>query len=349
MKPEQVLHNWDIPELASISSESIKRANSGLLNKTFLIRTLDNNNAENLLYVLQLVHPAVSMNGSMSNYFHVTHFLREQGLQTQTMLRTKDGSLWVEDDGEQGDMVGPEENTWRWRLMQGVEGFTYETCTGNTMAEEAGKVLGEVDTALAKYPKALDSGRKSHNYKLWFDILNQYQERFAADADEQIREAALLLHTEIPKLFLPDDLPASIIHADPKTSNFLFDENGNGIGMIDYDTLQVLSPLYEVADAVRSWCGGLEDDPNNSFNSGIYEALMRGYLTTSKGLLSEREIALIPQACKLVMLGLATRFLNDYLDDSYFGWDETRYNTRKAHNKARALGQISLYKSYLKA
>ena len=75
---------------------------------------------------------------------------------------------------------------------------------------------------------------------------------------------------------------------------------------------------------------------------------MRGYLANSKGLLSEREQALIPQVCKLVMLGLATRFLNDYIDDSYFGWDEARYNTRKDHNKARALGQISLYRSYIK-
>lgn len=340
MKPEQVLHNWDIPELTNIPSSAIKKSKSGLLNKTFLI-TVDDK-----LFILQCAHPAISMDGSMNNYFHVTHFLREQGLQTQVFLKTKEGKLWIEDDGEQGDMVGPQGNAWRWRLLEGVKGFTYEVCTGTAMAEEAGKVLGEVDATLAKYPKALDSGRKSHAYRLWFDILDQYQERFTADADEQVREAALLLHTEIPKQFLPEDLPASIIHADPKASNFLFNESGKGIGMIDYDTLQVLSPLYEVADAVRSWCGGMEDDPNNSFNTEIYDALMRGYLATSKGLLSEREQALIPQACKLVMLGLATRFLNDYLDDSYFGWDETRYNTRKAHNKARALGQISLYKSF---
>ncbi|HEX3099836.1 MAG TPA: hypothetical protein VHQ41_02585, partial [Patescibacteria group bacterium] len=184
MKPEQVLHNWSIPELANITEAEIKRASSGLLNKTFLIRTLDSKTAKNKLLVLQCVHPAVSMEGSMTNYFHVTQFLREQGLQTQTLLPTTSDKLWIEDDGEQGDMIGPEQNSWRWRLLEGVEGNTFEVCTGTTMAEQAGKILGEIDATLAKYSKPLDDGRKSHTYKLWFNILDQYQERFAADADE---------------------------------------------------------------------------------------------------------------------------------------------------------------------
>lgn len=348
MKPEQVLHNWDIPEFTSINADLIKRASSGLLNKTFLIRVLDSKSAENKLFILQCVHPAVSMNGSMNNYFHVTHYLQDQGLKTQTLIPTSSGSLWIDDDGEQGQLLGPEQNPWRWRLLQGVEGETFDTANNLSMAEEAGKVLGTIDSKLASYPKELDAGRKSFFYSLEIEKLNQYQKQFAADSDEQVREAASLLHTELPKLLLPEDLPQSVIHADPKVSNFLFDENGKCIGMIDLDTLQVLSPLFEVADAARSWCGGLEDDPNNTFNPNIYNALLNGYLETSKGLLSEREQALIPQACKLVMLGLATRFLNDYIDDSYFGWDETKYDSRKAHNKARALGQISLYRSYLK-
>jgi hypothetical protein len=48
-------------------------------------------------------------------------------------------------------------------------------------------------------------------------------------------------------------------------------------------------------------------------------------------------------------LGLAARFLNDYVDDSYFGWDKSRYKNRRAHNKARVLGQISLYNTAIKS
>lgn len=117
--------------------------------------------------------------------------------------------------------------------------------------------------------------------------------------------------------------------------------------MIDFDTLQSLSPLYELGDAVRSWCGGDEDDPQNTFNKGIYEALIKGYRETSGKLLSEQEFKRIPQASHLVMLGLATRFLIDYVEDNYFGWDEQRYQSRKEHNLARCLGQIALYKDSL--
>ena len=342
MKPEQVLHNWDFPELTNLKSSDIKRSNTGWLNKTYLIR------AGSKLFVLQCVSPAVSMNGSMNNYFHVTQYLREKGLNTQILLPTKDGKLWIEDDGEYGQTLGPENNGWRWRLLQGVDGVSYEKTTGPAMAEEAGKILGEVDAVLATYPKPLEPGRKSFYYAPIIEKLNQFQEQFAADADEQIRGAAVLLRTELPKMLLPEDLPQSIIHADPKVSNFLFKENGQSIGMIDFDTIQMLSPLFEVADAVRSWCADEEDDPNNMFHKSVYDSLMQGYLATSKGLLSEREQALIPQAYKLVTLGLAARFLNDYIDDSYFGWNETKYESRKAHNKARAMGQISLYQSFIK-
>ena len=66
MKPEDVLHNWNIPELNNLDNLNIVRSKSGLLNKTFLINTSSNQTQQNKLFVLQYVHPAVSMNGSMN-------------------------------------------------------------------------------------------------------------------------------------------------------------------------------------------------------------------------------------------------------------------------------------------
>lgn len=336
MKPEIALHNWDVPSLADATTYTIKRASSGLLNKTFIIRAGSNGEE---LYILQSVHPAVSMDGAMNNYFHVTQFLKEQGLPTQTVLPTKVGSIWIDDD----------EDNWRWRLLRGVEGEFYDKTTNPFLAEEAGKLLGQFHTVLSKYPKELEVGRLSFRYEQEIDKLNQFQEQLMTDPDESIRNTTQLLITELPKLMLPKDLPELIIHADPKISNFLFTNKDKGICMIDLDTIQKFSPLYDLGDAIRSWCGQYEDDPNNTFNEEIYATFLQGYLDSSKGLLSEREIDLIPQACKLVMLGLTTRFLNDYIEDSYFGWDETKYNSRKAHNKARVMGQLSLYQTALKS
>lgn len=344
MKPEDVLHNWDVP---NISTAEIKKASSGLLNKTFLIRAGE---SKDELFVLQCVHPAVSMDGAMNNYFHVTQFMKEQGLATQIVLRTKQDNLWVEDN-EDVDSSG---KVWRWRLLTGVEGDVYDKelnpeLVDVALANAAGSMLAKFHTALSQYPKELEVGRISFRYDQEIEKLNQFEKQLMADPDESIRNSTQLLVSEMPKLALPSDLPQMIIHADPKVSNFVFDETKTGICMIDLDTLQVLSPLYDLGDAVRSWCGEKEDNPNNPFNLEIYNAFLEGYMTNSKGLLSEREKSLIPRAAKLIMLGLATRFLNDYIEDSYFGWDETKYESRKAHNKARALGQISLYQNALKS
>jgi Ser/Thr protein kinase RdoA (MazF antagonist) len=341
MKPEDVLHNWEIPGLKDSETANLHRANSGLLNKTFLFHTGAGN--ENL-FVLQAVHPAVSMDGAMNNYFHVTQFLKNRGLVTQTLLPTKSGALWVEDSDDLDDG-----KAWRWRLLTGVEGEIFNEIKDRALAAEAGRLLAQFHTVLAEYPKPLEIGRLSHRYDQEILKLTQYQSQLMADSDESIRNAAQLLLTELPQLALPPDLPQHIIHADLKISNFLFTPENQGICMIDLDTLQNLSLLYDLGDALRSWCGQKEDDPNNTFNKEIADAFLQSYLANSKGLLSEREQSLIPQAAKLITLGLATRFLNDYIDDSYFGWDATKYDSRKAHNKARALGQISLYQSALKS
>ena len=39
---------------------------------------------------------------------------------------------------------------------------------------------------------------------------------------------------------------------------------------------------------------------------------------------------------------LAARFCADAYEDSYFGWDASRYPSRRAHNLARARSQLRL-------
>lgn len=340
MKPEIALHNWAVPSLENIDPSIIKRATSGLLNQTFLIRPGGEPEVGGELFVLQLVHPAVSMDGAMNNYFHVTQFLHEQGMPTQTMLKTSEGNLWVEDD---------EKSSWRWRLLRGVEGVSFEKATGPAMAEQGGETLGTLHTILKNYSEQLEIGRISHRYEGEIEKLEKFMPILLDDEDNQVREAAKMIHELLPQLILPKDIPTQIIHADPKISNFLFNSEDKAICMIDFDTLQVLPPIIDIGDAIRSWCGQEEDNPNNTFNTEIYNALLKGYFANSKSLLSAREQSLVPQAAQLLMIGLACRFLNDYVEDSYFGWDETKYDSRKAHNKARVMGQLSLYQTMIKS
>ncbi|MDQ3018368.1 MAG: phosphotransferase [bacterium] len=327
MKQDLPIHAWDIPQIIST-----RQVYTGLLNATYIVHT------ESSLYVLQKIHHAVAMPGSFENYFHVTHFLRERGQATQVLIQTKKGTLWHEENHEGN-------NDEKWRLLLAVEGEVHTSTTDTELAFESGKLLHSFHNILREYPKPLAEGIKLFRYRPEIEKLQSFREQLANDLDPQINQAAEILLSNLPTLMLPDDLPQQIIHADPKISNFLFTPDKKGICMIDLDTLQKLSPLYDLGDAIRSWCGKEEDNPNNTFSNDIYQSFISGYLNNPNCTLSNYEQSFIPQATKVVMLGLATRFLNDYLENSYFGWDETRYANRKAHNKARCLGQIALYKS----
>ena len=43
-----------------------------------------------------------------------------------------------------------------------------------------------------------------------------------------------------------------------------------------------------------------------------------------------------------ISLELASRFAADAIIDAYFGWDRTRFSSRREHNLLRARGQLAL-------
>lgn len=319
---EQILTNWNIS-----NPLSIKKVETGLLNQTYIVRT------SNGIFVLQKLHPAISLPACTNNYFHVTRFLLKQGKISQAVQITNENKLWLETDAS------------KWRLLVGVEGEVYTVTPNQTVAFEAGKLLAEFHTSVNHYPEELEPSLPMFQYEIVLKKLLAYEPKFLSSGNQTVVESFLLLKENLSNLLLPKDLPSQIIHTDPKISNFLFSKQGQGICMIDLDTIQKLSPLYDIGDCVRSLCGNEEDDPKNTFHQEKYKAIIEGYYSVTHNL-TEQEIKLIPQACQLVMLGLAARFLNDYIDDNYFGWDESKYSDRKEHNLARTLGQIFLWKSF---
>ena len=45
------------------------------------------------------------------------------------------------------------------------------------------------------------------------------------------------------------------------------------------------------------------------------------------------------------MLELAARFCTDALTESYFAWNPDKFTSHSEHNRVRAQGQLSLYRS----
>jgi len=102
----------------------------------------------------------------------------------------------------------------------------------------------------------------------------------------------------------------------------------------------------ELGDAFRSWCGNTEDDPENIFCLRMFQSAWGGYKKGADGFMTPREQEMVPRAIGTITLELACRFMTDYFEDDYFGWDSSRYKTRKEHNLARVRGQIKEFKSY---
>ncbi len=77
----------------------------------------------------------------------------------------------------------------------------------------------------------------------------------------------------------------------------------------------------------------------------IFSSAIVGYAGEAKGLLAEDEWRKIPAATLTITVELAARFCADALNESYFGWDATRFGSASDHNQARTRNQLELARS----
>jgi len=135
------------------------------------------------------------------------------------------------------------------------------------------------------------------------------------------------------------------VHGDPKLSNLLFhvDDPTRARCMIDLDTVGTEYLAYELGDALRSWGNRAGEDTGSAdFDPEALRALIAGYTRSCPSALPREEILSALDGLETVALELASRFAADAIYDCYFGWDATRFVSRRAHNLVRAQGQLAL-------
>ena len=134
-------------------------------------------------------------------------------------------------------------------------------------------------------------------------------------------------------------------HNDTKLNNVLIDDlTGEGICVIDLDTVMPGLPHYDFGDMLRTGTSPAPEDELDLSKVGMrfemFEALLRGYLSTAGKFLNAREKELLPFSGKLITLEIGIRFLTDYLSgDVYFKIH------REKHNLDRCRTQIKLAQS----
>ncbi len=137
-------------------------------------------------------------------------------------------------------------------------------------------------------------------------------------------------------------LPQRTVHNDAKVENLLFDAtSGDGLCMVDLDTVGPGTVLFDVGDLVRSGAvTGPEDADADALavDPGIVTAVLDGYARAGTDFLTPAEVEYLPRAGPLMALESAARFLTDHLQgDVYFRVDGPGHNLRRARNQIRIL------------
>jgi len=285
--------------------------------------------------IVQRVHPAFAASVH-EDIEAITAHLASHSLLTPRLIRTKTGDLCAVDSEKRP-----------WRVLTFIEGsFSHDRLPSAALAKEAGHVVGRHHRAVADL-----SWSYVHTRPGIHDI--DYRRaglQSAADAHKShrlARDVADLSARLAPlrPLLLPQS--ASQLrhaHGDLKASNILFDADGRGLCLVDFDTLALMAWPFEMGDAIRSWCNPRrEDEPGAEIELDLYRAALSGYREGARDLeLGDAEIDLLPRGLLTIAVELALRFLADALEERYFSFDSERYATQGDHNLVRAKGQIEL-------
>jgi thiamine kinase-like enzyme len=141
------------------------------------------------------------------------------------------------------------------------------------------------------------------------------------------------------------EIPEKVTHNDTKINNVLLDDaTGQGICVIDLDTVMPGLSLYDFGDMVRTaTCLAAEDEPDLAkirMEMPIFKSLVQGFLEAARESLNQTEKDYLVFSGKLITFEIGIRFLTDYLTgDSYFKIH------REGHNLDRCRTQFELVRS----
>jgi Ser/Thr protein kinase RdoA (MazF antagonist) len=306
---------------------------TGLINATFLVDGLRGP------VIVQRLH-AVFAGVVNEDIDAVTAHLERKGLVTPRPIRTDEGALWVDD--ERGRP---------WRALTFIDGTSVERVESAATARGGGALVARFHAAVAdldheyRHVRAGVHDTEKHLAALRRALSDHRDHRLFSEVEALA--GPLLEEAERLPDFIAMGLPPRHCHGDLKISNLLF-RGDEGLCLVDLDTLGRMPWPFEMGDAMRSWCNPRgEDEARGAFDAGLFEAALEGYGSVARpaGLLSAEEARSIVSGVLTICLELSARFLADALNETYFGFDASRYSARGEHNLVRGAGQLRLYES----
>lgn len=328
---------------------AVNRYGSGHINDTFKVDI--SLGGVPVSYILQRINDGIFTRPDrvMENIARVTNHIRckfagadDASRRTLTVIPSRDGQPVVR---------GPEGGWWRmYVFIAGAK--TIDLIENADQARKAAKAFAGFQNALADLPapRLYETIPNFHNTLSRIEQLNiaSAEDKVGRKASVAAELAFVAARTEeagrIVKMMAAGEIPERITHNDTKINNVMLDDaTGEGIAVIDLDTVMPGCALYDFGDMVRtSTAAAAEDEKDLSkvFSRREYfEALVKGYLSEAK-FLTEAEKENLAFSGRLITLTIGIRFLTDYLaGDTYF---HTAY---PEHNLVRCRTQFKMVES----
>jgi Ser/Thr protein kinase RdoA (MazF antagonist) len=136
------------------------------------------------------------------------------------------------------------------------------------------------------------------------------------------------------------------MHHDTKISNVLLDpENFKGVCVIDLDTIMPGKFISDLGDMIRTYtCAFSENETDLSkikIRTSYFEALIKGYLSEMRSILTKTEKELVHFAGKYMIYMQALRFLTDFLTGNiYYQIQYPRQNLDRSTNQFKLLQEL---------
>jgi aminoglycoside phosphotransferase (APT) family kinase protein len=319
---------------------------SGHINDTYC--AVFHQQAQPMRYILQRINTGIFRNpiALMENIQRVTSHLAaksaaepDRARRVLTLIPARDGHAWYV-DAEGG----------YWRAYRFIEGaHSYDAVESTLQAYQAAKAFGHFQKLLVDLPapRLHSTIPDFHNTPRRFAA---FEQALAADAVGRAIDVRAEIdfagaHQSISAALLDANLPERVTHNDTKFNNVLLDDaTGEGICVIDLDTVMPGLSLYDFGDMVRTTTSpAMEDEQDPSkvaLQFPMFEALVRGYLSSAGSFLTRSEKQHLAVAGKVIAFEQGIRFLADHLaGDTYYKIH------RNGHNLDRCRTQFKLVES----
>lgn len=331
--------------------KNYEKIENGHINSTYQLTFADNEKEYN--YILQMINTAIFKDPDklMSNIVGVTHHIAEKAQaaggnpsrETLNFIPCGDKYYYTDKDG------------CCWRAYNFIgDVYTCNTIDSEEVFENAGVAFGDFQNRLADYDstKLFETIENFHNTVSRFaDLKKAIVENRAGRLEKVRREVDFALEREpdahiLVNLIKEDKLPLRVTHNDTKLNNILFDNGTNkGICIIDLDTVMPGLSLYDFGDSIRFGANTAAEDEKDvskvSLSLPLYEAYVKGYLSSAKDALTDCEKEYLPFSAKLMTYECGIRFLTDYLNgDTYFKTAYPEHNLVRCHTQFALVADI---------